>query len=344
MLRSRLLAEELPPPNAKDGGVSPWRNVARTTAIFTLIGSAIIHFGQVRVHLAEWRPAGVTFLVLAGVELVLAVALAVRASRLAYFSGIAASAATIVLWLVSRTVGIPFGPDAFEPEPVARPDVTATALEVLTVVALLTLYRSPPKWNGSARASRQAYASMALIAVLVASSTWFALLPSGRCNGHDASLTGPLIPIDGHSILGRNTPVSETTAKRDVGLVVGHLKNCGASPLIVRTARLISVTDFEDAARSLSFWVVPPALAHPGAVLPHDVLKEHGVPLPGEAEVPASEESDRTSAMVLLVHTIREGDFAVNAVRIAYTVGERTYTSPYATVARLRVSGPGSED
>jgi hypothetical protein len=52
--------------------------------------------------------------------------------------GVVANAALIVLWAVSRTVGVPVGPEPWMPEPKGVPDVTATVLElILIAVALL---------------------------------------------------------------------------------------------------------------------------------------------------------------------------------------------------------------
>jgi hypothetical protein len=340
-LTSRLLAERLPDGTKGQGvGRPQWRAVARAAAILTLVGSAVIHFSQVRAHLQEWRPSGITFLVLAGAELLLAVAMLIGASRPAYLLGIWVSQATILLWLLSRTVGIPFGPEAFVPEPVGRPDLTATALEALTLGVLFPLYLWRSAGNGANRFSARGYLAMGLMAILVGSSTWFAVLPAGGCDGHGASesLTGPLIPIDGHSILGRNTPVAQANAGQEVGLVVGVLKNCGSSILTIRSARLTGATNFEMAARSISFWVVPPTLARPGRIVPVDALKRNGVPLPGKVEVPPQEESTQYPGLVLLVHAARRGDFSVNSIGVTYTAGGRTYTSPYATIARLRIS------
>ncbi|MGH2554230.1 MAG: hypothetical protein ACRDHO_00740 [Actinomycetota bacterium] len=340
-MNSRLLAERSAgAAEATGGSPTPWRTVARAGAIFTLIGSAIIHFSQVRIHLQEWGPAGATFLVLAGAELVLAATILVAASRPAYLVGIWVSQATILLWLLSRTVGIPFGPEAFVPEPIGKPDLTATTLEAITMVALFPLFLSRPSGNVQLHLSSRAYLAVGVLALLVASSTWFAMLPPGGCDGHRASesRTGPLVPIDGHSILGANTPVAEAIAGQQVGLVVGLLHNCGSSTLTIRSGRLAGAPKFEMAGRSVSFWVVPPSLAQPGRPIPADLLRRRGTPLPGEVPIEPAKESRRYPALVLLVHATRAGDFWVNAVEITYAVEGRVIRFPYATAARLRIS------
>jgi hypothetical protein len=338
---SRLLAERLPDSAEGQGvGRRPWRAVARAAAILTLVGSAVIHFSQVRAHLQEWRPSGITFLVLAGAELVLAVAMLIGASRPAYLLGIWVSQATILLWLLSRTVGIPFGPEAFVPERVGRPDLTATVLEAITLAALFPLFLVRSGRSRATRLAGRGYLAVGLMAMIVGSATWFAVLPSGSCHGHGGaeSLTGPLVPVDGHSMLDRNTPIAEAKTGREVGLVVGLLHNCDSSALAIRSARLTGVTDFEMAGRAVSFWVVPPSLARPGEVIPLEVLRRGGKPLPGGVEVRSEEKTTGFPGLVLLVHATRPGDFSVSALEVTYTAGGRTYVSPYATIARLRIS------
>jgi hypothetical protein len=338
---SRRLAERFAgAPEATRRSLTRWRTVARAAAIFTLIGSAIIHFSQVRIHLEEWGPAGVAFLVLAGAELVLAATILVAASRPAYLVGIWVSQAAILLWILSRTVGIPFGPDAFVAEPVGRADLTATTLEAITLVALFPLFLSRPAGSFQPRLSGGGYLAVGVLAFLVGSSTWFAVLPSGGCDGHRASesQTGPLVPIDGHSILGSNTPIAQANAGQEVGLVVGLLDNCGSSTLTIRSVRLAGAPKFDMAGRGVSFWVVPTSLARPGRAIPADLLRRRGTPLPGEVTIEPAKESRRYPALVLLVRATRAGDFWVNAVEITYAADGRAFRFPYATAARLRIS------
>ncbi|MGH2683394.1 MAG: hypothetical protein ACRDIX_09205 [Actinomycetota bacterium] len=339
-IADRFLAERVPR-GLRGGGEAgaAWRTVARGAAVLFLSGSAVIHFSQVEVHLEEWRPAGMTFLALAGAEVVLVVATLIAASRATYLAGIWVSQATILLWILSRTVGIPFGPEAFEPESVGRPDLMATILEGLTIVALLPLFLDRPMGTGRVRASASTYLAIAAVALLTVSSTWVAVLPAGGCDTHDGSepLTGPLVPIDGHSILSRGTPAAEADLGEEVGLVVGLLRDCGSSSITIRSARLIRPTNFQEAVILLSYWVVPPDLAVPGRVIPVGELERRGSPLPGTVALSTEEAAGRDPGLVLLAQAARPGEFLVSAVEITYTAGGRSYVSPYATVARLEV-------
>src|SRR6185312_8387396 len=93
-----------------------------------LLGSAAIHAAVVPEHLTEWAAAGVFFIVLTAAEL------AVGAPVV--------SIGPLAVWLYSRTLGLPFGPEPGVPEAVGLADVAACALEVLTLVLAVVLLRA----------------------------------------------------------------------------------------------------------------------------------------------------------------------------------------------------------
>jgi hypothetical protein len=104
----------------------------RWLVTLTLAGAAMIHADQIGVHLEEWPPAGLTFIGLAFVQMGLAVMVLFRPSRPAYEASLVVSLFTVALWAVSRSTGLPFGPEAGGPEAVGRPDLIASGLEVVT--------------------------------------------------------------------------------------------------------------------------------------------------------------------------------------------------------------------
>jgi hypothetical protein len=63
----------------------------------------------------------------------------IQPSALVYVAGAIANALIIVTWIVSRTTGVPVGPEAGEAEAVSFPDALATAFEVVLVVVLVAL-------------------------------------------------------------------------------------------------------------------------------------------------------------------------------------------------------------
>jgi hypothetical protein len=113
--------------------------VLRAIAVATLVAAAVVHARVVDEHLQEWWLEGAFFFVLQVVETLLAFALAFRPSRSLYLVTVAVSLGTVALWLVSRTVGVPVGPGAGEPEAVGTADLVATACELATAFALLPL-------------------------------------------------------------------------------------------------------------------------------------------------------------------------------------------------------------
>lgn len=73
------------------------------------------------------------------------------AGRRLLAGGAAGNAGIVLLWLVSRTVGLPLGPERLQAEAVRVTDVMATSAEILVVaiVACLLLARGPrpaPAW------------------------------------------------------------------------------------------------------------------------------------------------------------------------------------------------------
>lgn len=102
------------------------RLALRAVVVSTLLGATAIHAAQAPSHFAEWWAAGVTFAGLAAAQALLGAAAAVWADRRVWQAAQAVSLATIGLWVVARTVGLPVGPQAGQPEPVGRADLAAT--------------------------------------------------------------------------------------------------------------------------------------------------------------------------------------------------------------------------
>jgi hypothetical protein len=101
------------------------------------IGAAAIHFAVVGEHFQEWWGFGLFFSALGWFQALWAVGYALRPTRWLAWLAIAVNGATIVVWIWSRTIGLPFGPDPGMPEAIGVPDVLSTALEVLLVIGLV---------------------------------------------------------------------------------------------------------------------------------------------------------------------------------------------------------------
>jgi hypothetical protein len=140
-----------------------WRLICRAAAVAFLVGAALIHAVWMVIHLQEWAWAGIFFLLLALTESALALALIVVPGSRTYVAAIVVSLGTVVVWAVSRTVGMPIGPEAGLPEPVGAPDLMATLFELLTAATLAPLaFTSPdgPSRRGGARGGALTYWAM----------------------------------------------------------------------------------------------------------------------------------------------------------------------------------------
>jgi hypothetical protein len=312
------------------------RLVLRVVVASTLLGAAAIHAAQAPSHLAEWWVAGVTFVGLAAAQALLGAAAAVWSDRWVWQLAQALSLAAIGLWVVSRTVGLPIGAEAGLPEPVGRADLAATGLEAATVLAASLLL-----WPGVGVAGRRPGRSAAVVVLAIAALTgavaWYGMQPTSVCDNHDAAQArlGPLVPVEGHSLLAAATPIATAVPGQRVGLVVGLLRNCATGPIIIQAARLLNQDGEGHTITAGRFWVgsVPPA--QPGSILPAGQLSA-GQPLPGRVAVQPTPEAP-TQALVLELRTRRPGGFRVDAVTISYQGGGRSYTAPFATNAQLTI-------
>lgn len=101
----------------------------------SLLGAAAaIHFANAPAHFHEWAPLGTAFLLVGWAQAALAVWVSRTPSRKALLSAAAVSGASVATWAMSRTVGLPFGPDAGVAEAVGTADLVCVALEGLTLV------------------------------------------------------------------------------------------------------------------------------------------------------------------------------------------------------------------
>jgi hypothetical protein len=157
-------------PRARAG----WSAAALVTAVAALAAAAVIHLGVVDVHAQQWAAEGAFFLLLAMAEAFLAVALVTSGSRVVTKATIVLSLGTVALWATSRTVGVPLGPAAWDPEPVGLADSIATSLELATVAALVPVVLPAPRPSATAVVS----ATIGIAACLAA-------VAAVRAAGHD---------------------------------------------------------------------------------------------------------------------------------------------------------------
>ena len=126
----------LPAPAAGEGTLAA--GTFRAVAILSGVAAGI-HLGVAPQHFAEWWGYGAFFVLAAVGECALIALLALRPRAWVVQAGIWASLATMLMYLVSRTSGIPLGPQAGVVEPVELQGLAATAAEGALVVVLCGL-------------------------------------------------------------------------------------------------------------------------------------------------------------------------------------------------------------
>ncbi|MHB1262286.1 MAG: hypothetical protein ACYC2H_11290 [Thermoplasmatota archaeon] len=134
------------------GGQVGDRALVRAAAAMSLLAAAV-HAGLIGEHLREWWGYGAFFVLASlaqGTYGLILLALPARPNwdvlawrawrRRLYLAGAAGNAAVIGLYVVSRTLGVPFvGPAEGEVEPVGALDLATKATEALLVGSLLLL-------------------------------------------------------------------------------------------------------------------------------------------------------------------------------------------------------------
>ena len=170
---------------------------ARTTESFAAagalfsVGAAAIHFAASHHHFEEWWASGTFFVAAGGAQTLWALLVVARPGRRLLWLGVGVNAAIVLLWLGSRTTGLPFGPDAGGPEEIGFADAAATLFEVAIVVAGLLAIR------GAGRRARRAGTGVALVvalvaaAVLVLTTASLASVQDTHAHGHAAVSTHP---------------------------------------------------------------------------------------------------------------------------------------------------------
>lgn len=138
----------------------------RVLLVATLLGDAAVHAAVVREHLAHWPAAGLFFVLLAVTGFVVGTAILRQIDRPRLLAALALSVGPLLVWLVSRTAGLPFGPEAGEPEQVTWTDAAACLLALAGAGAALLLLRAAPRLWGTALPAAAQRVGLGLVAVI----------------------------------------------------------------------------------------------------------------------------------------------------------------------------------
>ena len=302
-------------------------------------GAGVIHLSVIQEHLEEFWLFGVFFVASGIIQLAWAVAILVRPSRPLLLVGVVGNALIAAVWLMSRTVGLPLGPEVWTPEEAGSIDLAATGLQIAAILFVLTVLRAAgrPRRMSLTSFSPLPWVAAAAIAGLV--TAVILQQPSSsaadECGGHSdiaSSPTGPLFPVDGHAMLPRTTPATRARPNQTVGLVAGILLNCADGPLRLSHVELGTTGD---GGKALGTFVVPIEKAAPRRRVSVEALRNartaEGAAIPPTEDVPAL-------ALVVKVRT-KPSDatlpFLVSVVVVEYEVDGESYRAPFASIARI---------
>lgn len=156
------------------------------------LGAGVIHFAHSGEHFDVGWIHGTFFAVVAWLQLSWAVGVMVRPSRRLLAAGALGNAAVIAVWIMSRVWGVPVGPGAWDPEPIALADGLATGLEVGIVAISLAVLARPALAQQSVRPSL-GMAGIGVSGLAVAVVSTLALAPAFASDHHggDGETAGP---------------------------------------------------------------------------------------------------------------------------------------------------------
>ena len=142
------------------------------------VGAAAIHFAVMFEHFAEYTLYGVFFLVVAWAQMIWAGVVLWRPSRLWLSLGIAGNALVLAVYVASRAVGLPVGPDAGHPEPFGGLDGVSAFLEFALIAWSAALWWRPSLADRPVRRpGLAAFASVAAVPALVVVATTAVMVP-----------------------------------------------------------------------------------------------------------------------------------------------------------------------
>ena len=180
----RLQVSTVKPLASTHGELSSRARDLRLLLATGLVATAAIHAAVVREHLSEWPAAGLFFLLLTVAEVTTAGLLLARRKG-GLVAAALVSVGPLAVWLVSRTAGLPIGPEAGTAEAIGSPDLVACTLEVATLVAALALLSTAGWWRQPGL--RAHHPALALVAVVALTTIGLGGTAPGWADGLTAS-------------------------------------------------------------------------------------------------------------------------------------------------------------
>ena len=150
------------------------RDSARQVLGLSSIGAGAIHLALGPAHMAEWSVLGYGFFASGVLQLLLGAALLRSESRRLLVAGALGSLAFVGVWAVSRTTGLPVGPEAGLAETTGLADQLCVGLETVVALGALVLLRRPSAGRAPA-GRRSARLALGLAALSVTATTGVAV-------------------------------------------------------------------------------------------------------------------------------------------------------------------------
>jgi hypothetical protein len=158
------------------------RHVILIPAAMASLGAAGIHFAVIEEHLAEYTLFGYLFLALAWFQTVWAFSFFLRQSRPVAWLGIVVNLGAVGVWVMSRTTGLPIGPEPWEPEAIGALDVAASALELIVVACSLVFVAPRIRAFSTSARVRSGWLLSAIGSVVVIAITSLAFVSQGAAD------------------------------------------------------------------------------------------------------------------------------------------------------------------
>lgn len=153
----------------------PVRSQALVSVATLAVAAGVIHAVAMVDHFDHYWLYGVVFLVITYAQILWAIWVYRHPQdRRALVVGAVGSLVVVALWVVSRTAGVPLGPDTWDPERIGAMDVIATLDEI--VLAGLIVALVAPEGRLGARLSRLAGGQAVRITTMLCSASLFSLL------------------------------------------------------------------------------------------------------------------------------------------------------------------------
>ena len=126
-------------------------HTVRWLAAVLSLTAAAVHIGYAPHHLSEDWAHGWFFLLIGAYQALFAVLIVARPRRWLWWSAIVINLGILATWVVSRTVGLPFGPQQLRSESFSAPDIVCAVIEGLIIVFAAASLVAPNVLKQSAR-------------------------------------------------------------------------------------------------------------------------------------------------------------------------------------------------